>query len=150
VTSQGWDEDDLLEQLRTAVRWAGAPTPTMIAAGEAAFSWRTVDAELAALTHDSLAEESVLVRGGDAAPRSLVFEGRQLSVELDEGEEGLVGQLLPPGSGEVTLLGPDGKELAHAEIDELGCFCFESAAAGPVRLRCRIGSRAVLTDWFRL
>jgi hypothetical protein len=150
VTSQGWDEEDLLEQLRAAVRRAGAPTPTMIAAGEAAFSWRTVDAELAALTHDSLAEESVLVRGGDAGPRSLVFEGRRLSVELDEAEEGLVGQLLPPASGEVFLLGPGGEELAHAEIDELGCFCFQSSAAGPVRLRCRTGSGAVLTDWFRL
>jgi hypothetical protein len=150
VTSQGWDEDDLLEQLGTAVRWAGAPTPTMVAAGEAAFSWRTVDAELAALTHDSLAGESVLVRSGDAAPRSLVFEGRQLSVELDEGEDGLVGQLLPPASGEVVLLGPAGEELAHAQIDELGCFCFESSAAGPVRLRCRTGSGALLTDWFRL
>ena len=34
VTSKGWDEDDLMEQLRTAVRQAGKPTPTMIAAGE--------------------------------------------------------------------------------------------------------------------
>jgi hypothetical protein len=98
VTAQGWDEDDLLEQLRTAVRGAGVPTPTMVAAGEAAFSWRTVDAELAALTHDSLVGGSVLVRGGDAVPRSLVFEGRRLSVELDEAEEGLVGQLRPPAS----------------------------------------------------
>ncbi|MET0763912.1 MAG: hypothetical protein ABWY29_03545 [Blastococcus sp.] len=150
MTSQGWDEDDLLEQLRTAVRHAGTPTPTMIAAGEAAFSWRTVDAELAALTHDSLADESVLVRSGTAAPRSLVFEGKQLSVELDETEDGLVGQLIPTTSGEVELLGPDGEELAHAEVDELGCFCFESSAVGPVRLRCRTESRVVLTDWFRL
>jgi hypothetical protein len=150
VTSQGWDDDDLLAQLRTAVGRAGRPTPTMIAAGEAAFSWRTVEAELAALTHDSLADESVLVRSGAAVPRSLVFEGRQVSVEMEEGDDGLVGQVLPPTSGEAALLGPDGEELAHAEIDGLGCFCFESSAAGPVRLRCRIGSRAVLTDWFRL
>jgi hypothetical protein len=122
----------------------------MIAAGEAAFSWRTVDAELAALSHDSLADDSVLVRSGDAAPRSLVFEGTQLSVEIDETDDGLVGQLLPPTSGAVTLMGPGGEELAQAEIDELGCFCFESSAVGLIRLRCRTASHALLTDWFRL
>ena len=150
MTSQGFDEDDLLEQLRTAIRRAGTPTPAMIAAGRAAFSWRTVDAELAALTHDSLADPSVLVRSTGPASRSLVFEGRQLSVELDETEDGLVGQLLPPASGEVTLLGPDEQELAQTHIDELGCFCFGSSVDGPVRLRCRTASHALLTDWFRL
>ena len=90
MTSQCWDEDDpLLKQLRAAVRQAGTPTPPMIAAGEAAFSWRTVDAELAALTHDSFADESGLVRSS-AAPRSLVFEGRELSVELDQTDDGPV------------------------------------------------------------
>jgi hypothetical protein len=150
VTSQGWDEDDLLEQLRTALRQAGTPTPAMIAAGQAAFSWRTVDDELVALTHDSLADESVLVRSSEAAPRSLVFEGRQLSVELEQTQDGLVGQLLPPTSGEGALLNPDGEELAHAAIDELGCFCFESSPLGPVRLRCQTVSGALLTEWFRL
>ncbi|MGK5113658.1 hypothetical protein [Geodermatophilus sp. CPCC 205506] len=149
MTSQNSDEDDLLlAQLRTAVRQAGTPTPTMVAAGQAAFSWRTVDAELAALSHDSLADESALVRSS-AAPRSLVFEGRELSVELDETDDGLVGQLVPPTSGEAALLGPDG-ELGQAEIDELGCFCFETSSVGLVRLRCRTSSGVLMTDWFRL
>ena len=149
MISQGWDEDDLLDQLRTVVRRVGTPTPTMIAAGESAFSWRTVDAELAALTHDSLVDASVLVRSA-AAPRSLVFEGRQLSVELDETEDGVIGQLLPPTSGVVTILRPDGQELADAVVDDLGCFCFESSMVGAVRLRCRTAFLVLLTDWFRL
>lgn len=149
MTTQGWDEDDaLLDQLRAAVRHAGTPTPSMIASGEAAFSWRTVDAELAALTHDSLADESVLVRSS-AAPRSLVFEGRQLSVELDETDDGLIGQLVPPSSGEVTRLGPEG-ELGRAQVDELGCFSFPTSAAGLIRLRCETPSGVLMTDWFRL
>jgi hypothetical protein len=150
VTSQIWDEDDLLEQLRTAVRQAGTPTPAMIAAGESAFSWRMIDAELIALTRDWLVHESVLVRSGDVGPRCLVFEGGQLSLEIEETEDGLVGQLLPPTSGVVALLTPNAEERAHAAIDELGCFCFESSAVGPVRLRCRTASRELLTDWFRL
>ncbi len=77
MTSQGWDEDDLLlEQLHAAFRQAGTPSPTMTAAGEAAFSWRTLDAELAALTQDFLADESVLVPRS-APSRCPVFEGRE-------------------------------------------------------------------------
>src|SRR3954465_3534181 len=33
VTSQGWDEDDLLEQLGTAGRWAGGAAPAEVARG---------------------------------------------------------------------------------------------------------------------
>ena len=149
MTSQAWDEDDaLLDQLRAAVRYAGAPTPGMVAAGAAAFSWRTVDAELAALTHDSLADESVLVRNS-AAPRSLVFEGRELSVELDETDDGLIGQLVPPTTGEVALLAPDG-ERGRTEVDDLGCFSFPTSAVGLLRLRCETPSGVLMTDWFRL
>jgi len=121
----------------------------MIAAAQAAYFWRTVDAELAALTHDSLTDTSTLVRGGSAAPRTLVFESESMSVELEQTEEGLVGQLVPPSHGEVTLQGPDG-ELGHATIDELGCFCFDRAPHGTVRLHCRTYSGVVVTHWVRL
>jgi hypothetical protein len=147
--TQAWDDDDqLLDHLRAAARQAGAPTPTMIAAGQAAFSWRTVDAELAALTHDSAAQDPALVRSTATAPRTVVFEGAQLSVELEQFEEGLVGQLIPPTPGEVALLGPEG-ELAHATVDELGCFSFGPPADGPIRFRCRTPTGVLMTDWIR-
>jgi hypothetical protein len=150
MTPPGWDEDDrLLEELRRAVARAGKPTPTMIAAGYAAYSWATVDAELAALTHDSMTEQPTLVRGAPSEGRALVFEGAQQSVELEQNADGLVGQLVPPGTGQVTLLGPDG-ELAHADVDEMGCFTFERPVTGLVRLRCRTSAGALLTDWVRL
>jgi hypothetical protein len=149
MTASGWDEDDtLLDELATAVRQAGAPTPTMTAAGYAAYSWATVDAELLALTHDSLVEEAVGVRGA-SGPRDLVFEGTQVSVELEQDPDCLVGQLVPPTTGEVSLLGPDG-ELARTDVDELGRFRFERSVAGLVRLRCSTSSGVLLTDWVRL
>jgi hypothetical protein len=145
-----WDDDDrLLDELRTAVRQAGSPTATMTAAGYAAFSWRTVDAELAALAYDSVRDELAAVRGPSAPPRTLVFTGAQVSVELERTETCLVGQFVPPTSAEVTLWGPDGV-LATASADELGCFDFESPPGGPVRLHCRTSSGVLLTDWFRL
>jgi hypothetical protein len=150
LTTSGWDDDDrLLDELRTAVRQAGSPTPTMTAAGYAAFSWGTVDAELAALTHDSDRDELVAVRGPSAPSRTLVFTGAHVSVELERTETDLVGQFVPPASGEVTLLGPDG-ELAAASADDLGCFDFERPPGGLVRLQWRTSSVVLITDWFRL
>lgn len=144
-----WDEDDdLLEQLRTAVRQAGEPTPAMIAAASAALSWATVDAELAALTHDSLVDADVGVRGA-SGPRDLVFEGAQLVVELEQDPDCLVGQFVPPTSGEVTVLHPGG-ELARTDVDEWGRFRFDRAVTGVVRLRCSTSSGVLLTDWMRL
>ena len=150
MTASGWDQDDdLLEELRTAVRRAGSPTPAMIAAGQAALSWATVDAELAALTHDSLLDEAVGVRGASSGTRDLVFEGTEMSVELEQDPECLVGQLVPPSLGAVTLLRPDG-EIDRTAADELGRFRFARPVSGLVRLHCSTPSGALLTEWVRL
>ena len=150
MTASGRDEDDdLLDELRAAVRRAGSPTAAMIAAGHAAFSWRTADAELAALTHDSLVDEQVGVRGASAGPRDLVFEGRELSVELERDEDCLVGQLVPATPGQVTLLRPDG-ELDRTDVDEWGRFRFERPVSGLTRLRCTTAAGVVVTEWVRL
>jgi hypothetical protein len=150
MTTPRPDEDQrLVQELRAAVNRVGVPTARMIAAAQAAYSWRTVDAELAALTHDSLTDESTLVRGGSAMPRTLAFESARVAVELEQTEDGLVGQLVPPATGEVTLLGPDG-ELESASVDELGCFSFDRAPHGPVRLRCRTSSGVMITEWISL
>jgi hypothetical protein len=150
VTASGWEEDDaLLDELRAAVRQAGEPTPAMIAAGRAAISWATVDAELAVLTRDSWVDDAVGVRGASSAPRELVFETKQLSVEIEQEPDCLVGQLVPPSDGEVVLLTPGG-ELARVEADELGRFRFDGPVTGRVRLRCSTSSGALLTDWMRL
>ena len=150
MTASGRDEDDdLLDELRAAVRHAGTPTAAMAAAARAAFSWRTVDAELAALTRDSLVDVPVGQRGASAGPRDLVFEGRELSVELERDEDCLVGQLVPATPGQVTLLGPDG-ELDRSDVDEWGRFRFERPPSGPTRLRCTTAAGVLVTDWVRL
>jgi hypothetical protein len=150
MTSSGWDQDDdLLEELRAALREAGSPTPAMIAAGPAAHSWASVDAELAALTHDSMLEEAVGVRGASSGTRDLVFEGTEMSVELEQDPDCLIGQLVPPATGEVTLLHPEG-EFARTDVDEFGRFRFDRPVSGLVRLRCSTHSGVVLTDWMRL
>jgi len=150
MTKWGRKEDAArLEGRRAGVRAAGTPTGARAAAPRAAFSWRTVDAELAALTHDSLVDEPVGVRGASSGPRDLVFEGRELSVELERDEDCLVGQLVPATPGEVTLLRPEG-EVDRTDVDEWGRFRFERPVSGPTRLRCATPSGVLVTDWVRL
>ena len=148
LTAAPWDDDRLMAELRAALQQAGAPTPSMTAAGEAAFSWRSVDVELAVLSEESSAAEPVLVRGSPAAPRTREFRGGHLSVEFEETETGLVGQLVPPTAGQITLLGPDG-ELGRASADELGCFTLGHPSGDLVRVRCETPDGVLVTEWFR-
>ena len=150
MTTAAWDDDErLLGELRAAVQRAGTPTPGMTAAAEAAFSWRTVDAELAVLSEEAATSEAALVRGTSTAPRILEFHTAQLSVELEQTESGLVGQLVPPTPGLIALVGRGG-ELARTDADELGCFTLHHTPGDLVRVRCDTASGALVTEWFRL
>ncbi|GAB3955588.1 hypothetical protein GCM10029976_098820 [Kribbella albertanoniae] len=54
VTETDWNDDgQLLEALRDALVTEQEVPRAFVEAGKAAFAWRTIDAELAALTYDS-------------------------------------------------------------------------------------------------
>jgi hypothetical protein len=57
----------LLEELRRIASFVEPVPPETVAAARAAFAWRTIDAELAALVHDSLVDTSA---AGLRAPTS--------------------------------------------------------------------------------
>jgi hypothetical protein len=122
------------------------PVPQLLDdAARAAFSWRTVDAEIAELLRDSAdAETDVLVRSG-GGPRQLSFESPQLAIELEVTETGLrerrvAGQLLPPEEATVLLERP-GVDPVSVQADDLGRFVLEGLLAGVVRLR--VGAIAI-------
>lgn len=132
---------DLDEQLLQSLRDAAAevdPEPEGITtAALAAFTWRTIDAELAALTYDSALDETLMagVRG-DEAPRLLTFEGGGLTVEIEmTSDRRMVGQLVPPASMDLEVRSPTGRSVVHA--DEMGRFAAGPVPGGPLRLRCR-------------
>src|SRR5215204_5776224 len=114
-------DDDLLRELSAALAEADVP-PAVRAEGYAAWTWRDIDSELASLVYDSAVDPrlSALTRA-IAAPRTLVFRTDDLAVELELAGRALVGQVVPPGPGEVELLSPAG-ETRSTPVDGAGRF----------------------------
>jgi len=152
------DDDALLVALRHVVELVDPIPEAVRIAGRAAIEWRTLEAELAALVHDSAvdADELMAVRGTVAGPRSLSFEAPELTIEVEtEPDEAggllLVGQLVPPRAADVTVR-HGGGDLVAVRADERGRFSARGVARGPVSLRCRLdeasgASRLVETAW---
>jgi hypothetical protein len=121
----------------------------LIRAAQAAFTWRTVDAELEILsleTELAMRDTATVRDAGKAAPRVFAFHGERLSVEIEVDDDGIVGQLTPPGPARITLVTPDGPQAA-ADADEVGCFSLPAPTPGPMRLDCQRGSERFLTEW---
>jgi hypothetical protein len=148
VCSPEWTDDELLQELRSALQEEPV-AESVIRAAQAAFTWRTVDAELELLSLDASGElaAGALVRsGGPGAQRSFAFHGERLSVEIEVDKAGIVGQLTPPQPGQVTLVTAEGPQ-ATAQADEIGCFTFQPPAPGPLRLDCQLGGDHFVTEW---
>jgi hypothetical protein len=130
------------------------PVPdAVVAAAKGAFTWRTIDAELAGLTFDSAEEgQTAGVRGG--GPRSLAFEFSDVVIELEvedtNGRRAINGQVVPPEVQSLELQQIAEPTPTAVVPDQLGRFHLDDVAAGPARLFCRFGGAArhmVLTEW---
>jgi hypothetical protein len=110
------DDDDLMRELRQLFARIDPVDPRLLEQARFAYTWRTVDAELAELSFDSLVDGDVLASvrdDGTAAlgPRMLGFgavvDGEDLAIELEiepgQGRPVLVGQLLPARAADVEL-----------------------------------------------
>jgi hypothetical protein len=143
-------DDILLEELRAAVNRLDPVPPDMVAAARATFMWRTIDAELAQLAHDSVLDEQPVLTRGVTAPVLLTFEASGLTVEVEttlaDGGWRMHGQLVPGQPGQVEIRHPAG--LTTVTADEMGRFAANGPHRGPVSLRCRAGDSTVDTDWF--
>jgi hypothetical protein len=149
------DDEQLLAALAEAVAAARAVPADFIQAGQAAYDWRTIDAEIAALTHDStlgapVPEGDLIPAGTRAEPavlRALTFTSTRLTVEVQLGSDALLGQIAPPGAGEVEVQLAAGAAV-RAPIDPVGWFAVRPAPTAAFRLRLHTGEGAdVLTGW---
>ncbi|MFB6721174.1 hypothetical protein ACFCV3_13475 [Kribbella sp. NPDC056345] len=151
MTETDWNDDgQLLEALRDALVTEQEVPAAFVEAGKAAFAWRTIDAELAALTYDSAwaGLEEASVRSAESATlRALTFASDGWTIEIELTPEGLLGQLDPPAAGEITA-GTDSGVLATGRIDELGFFVLKPLPKAPYRLTCVLDDGpTILTGW---
>lgn len=128
------EDDRVLDLLGRALRQADPVPDSARHAALGAFSWRTIDAELAALVYDS-GMEAVVGTRGDEVVRQLTFgtEGQEIEVMVvPDGGRRLVGQLVPPRRAVVRLTTADA--VSEATSDDLGRFRFDAVPPGPARL----------------
>lgn len=151
--------DLLMAELHGLLSRLDPPPSQLLDQVRRAFCWRTVDAELAELSFDSLVDHDLALAvrsAGDSAlePRMLGFgavvDGEDLAIELEVGGSpsgpSLVGQLWPPGADTVEVQTGAGG-VAVVPVDDLGRFLVEPLPSGPVRLSVPHRGRVVHTTW---
>jgi hypothetical protein len=150
VSRRWWDDDAaLLAELHEALRAAKDVPAEFVAAGKAVWGATDLDAELAELVYDSVREPAG-VRTDNAALRALTFASPTQIIELEIGDSGLQGQLVPPSCCRIEVEARRGG-TASAISDELGYFSLASVPDGPFRLRCRVGAgTVVVTSWITI
>ncbi len=140
--------DDQLQELLASALAAADPVPEhVVTAAKEAYTWRTIDAELAELVYDSASQEPVGVRG--EAARQVTFRAPGVEIEMmvmAEGTRRLVGQLVPPQQASIQLR--HGESVREVTSDGLGRFTFVDVTTGAVQIVVSTpdGSR-VVTEW---
>ncbi|MGW7255323.1 hypothetical protein [Streptomyces sp. NPDC054834] len=112
-----------------------------------AYALHDLEARVAELTFDSLVD-ALPVRGAPDPPRMLTFRAGGLTVDVEVGEDGLMGQVLPPQSARVEVLGGPQTAVPVA-ADALGRFTSAALPRGPFALRLRTGGDVIVTEWLR-
>ncbi|MDQ3897018.1 MAG: hypothetical protein M3326_07185 [Actinomycetota bacterium] len=143
----------LLAELRSAASRVDPVPDAALLAARSAFAWRTMDAELAELTADSLVDDEAmaLVRSVDV-PALLTFEAPGFTLEVEVATTGgrrrLLGQLVPPQPARVEVRHRHGR--LEVAADEVGRFAIDDVPPGPLSLRCEAAAPGVVveTDWF--
>jgi hypothetical protein len=149
--TQSPGEAEILEILGRALEHTDPVPISVTEAGKSAFTWLTIDAELAELVFDSARDELVGVRSETMAERQLTFQSPTVEIEIMlVGEtRHLVGQLVPPQGADVTLI----TEIASIEVttDDLGRFDFTGVEPGRIRLQIRTArGPSITTQWFEV
>jgi hypothetical protein len=151
--------DALMSELGGLLARLDPVPPQLLDQVRRVFCWRSIDAELAELSFDSLVDRDLAVAVRSVSdsvlePRMLGFgavvDGEDLSIELEvsslDGQCTMFGQLSPAGASTVGLQARDG-ETVDVPLDELGRFVVRPVPRGPVRLQVQHAGRVVQTTW---
>lgn len=152
MTGAWWNDDEqLLGALKVALEAADDVPARFVEIGKATFTWRDIDAELAALTHDSARDAlaGAATRAEPTAARYLTFEASHLTIELEAVGDVLHGQLVPPQAGQIEVRLADGTS-SSTSANDVGYFT-TAAPTGNFRVHCRTAHDVVVqTGWIAL
>jgi hypothetical protein len=141
------DDAALFAELRDAVQAAREVPPQFTAAAKAAFAWRTVDADLADLAHDSTTLAGT--RTDTAQIRAMTFVAPALTIEVEIMPDGLAGQLVPPQAGRIDVEPRDAAPRTLS-ADDVGWFLITPPPRGMFRIRVTLADGAtVVTPWIQ-
>lgn len=143
------DDDTLLAELRVALREPREVPEEFLAAARSAYTWRTIDAELAVaeLVFDSACDpEPVGLTRSSSSARTLTFRNGPVIVEIEVTSAGITGQLSPARGGRVTARTMEGV-YDQATVDSLGFFTLGTPPPGPVRIYASTGEYTIATSW---
>ena len=150
--SHPWDDDEvLIGALRHALRVDPTVPRDVREIGYAAYAWRDIDADLAALTYDSTMEDPMLsgARSQQQAPlRAMTFASASMTIEIEVGPLVLLGQTVPAHAGSVQVVPREG-ESRSVQVDAVGCFTVSPIPSVPFRLQLT-GEPTVTTAWITL
>ncbi|WP_344775520.1 hypothetical protein [Nocardioides panacisoli] len=154
-----WDEmtdDELLAALGEAVAERSAVSERRREAARSAYTWRSVDQELAELLHDSALDAGAAVRSSADVPRSISFGRSGLTLEIEVEGDSVLGEVVGEGAASdptqpttVTLLRPGGDER-QVETDAAGFFRLPDIGPGPTRFIVERAGWTLTTPWVTL
>ena len=142
------DDDQILARLRAGLAQSEPAPPDLRDFASAAFTWGSIDAELASLDYDSVEEEIPAGVRSTATARMLSFQAGQwmLDIEFDPVSGRLLGHISPQASYTVEL--HTSGALFSVESDEVGRFEANGVAPGPLSMVLRFADRLTIkTQW---
>ena len=149
-------DDELMVALAEAVAEERDVDERRREAARAAFTWRTVDEELAELLHDSALDAGAAVRSSGDGPRALSFGRSGLALEVEVDGEQVMGQVIGEGAAAeetapatVTLRRPDAED-AVVRADASGFFRLSGVGPGPARFVVEKAGWSLTTPWVTL
>jgi hypothetical protein len=151
------DDDELEHELRQLAARLDPVPPELVQGAAEAFSWRSIDAELAALVFDSLlnTDQAALVRGSPGL-RLVSFQTPELTIDVEvtttaSGRD-VMGQITPPQRATVEIRHRGG--VVSTDVDARGCFRSAALQTGPMSLRLRPAAGdprpPIVTDWLSI
>lgn len=145
-------DDELLAELTRVLDMVDTARPSGIEEAKAALALSgDLDAELARLTFDSSIDQpgsALVLRSDDASTRQLTFTADELTIDIEIGPRGVMGQIIPPQPASIELVSTNGSRRT-LEADKFGVFSTPDIEPGPITLVARApdGSWSVRTAW---